>query len=369
RRERWMRARLAEATARGERAAVLVGAFHAPALVGRADGENGEDAPPGQATAAQGGPAAVARHSEEYGEDAPHAPATGAQSIPAPVARHSEESEEDAPHAPATGAQGDPAPVARHGEEYGEDDASPAPATGAQVAPAVAGRPSEEEPSPEPASDVPAADPPAADIPVADTPATDLPAAGLPAADIPAADLPDSPALAVPDAGGRAPSVPAAGADTAAVGGGAGTGGWTTSLIPYTYALLDERSGYPAGIRDPEWQDMVLHAAGDPAALEEALTRAAVRICAELRDLGHPSGPADAREISRLAADLARLRGLPAAGRGELVEAVQTVLAQGEPYGRGRAVARAMERVLVGSRAGRPAPRAPRSGLAPAVEA
>ncbi|MFJ9737164.1 DUF5682 family protein [Streptomyces sp. NPDC101166] len=143
---------------------------------------------------------------------------------------------------------------------------------------------------------------------------------------------------------------------------------WTTSLIPYAYALLDERSGYPAGIRDPEWQDMVLRAAGDPAALEEALTRAAVRVCAELRALGHPSGPADAREIVRLASDLARLRGLPAAGRGELVEAVQTVLAQGEPYGRGRAVARAMERVLVGSRTGRPAPDAPRSGLAPAVE-
>ncbi|WP_188114025.1 DUF5682 family protein, partial [Streptomyces apricus] len=142
-----------------------------------------------------------------------------------------------------------------------------------------------------------------------------------------------------------------------------------TSLIPYTYALLDERSGYPAGIRDPEWQHLVLRAAGDPVALEEALTRAAVRICAELRAQGHPSGPPDAREISRLAGDLARLRGLPAAGRGELVEAVQTVLAQGEPYGRGRAVARAMERVLVGTRGGRPAPGAPRSGLAPAVEA
>ncbi|WP_436995848.1 vWA domain-containing protein [Streptomyces sp. enrichment culture] len=157
--------------------------------------------------------------------------------------------------------------------------------------------------------------------------------------------------------------------------GGAGTGaakargrGWTTSLIPYTYALLDERSGYPAGIRDPEWQHLVLEAAGDPSALEDALTRTTVRICAELRALGHPSGPADAREISRLAGDLARLRGLPAAGRGELVEAVQTVLAQGEPYGRGRAVARAMERVLVGSRTGSPAPGTPRSGLAPAVE-
>ncbi|MEU5141383.1 DUF5682 family protein [Streptomyces sp. NPDC021139] len=144
---------------------------------------------------------------------------------------------------------------------------------------------------------------------------------------------------------------------------------WITSLIPYTYALLDERSGYPAGIRDPEWQHLVVRAAGDAGALEESLTHTAVRVCAALRGLGHPSGPADAREIVRLASDLARLRGLPAAGRGELVEAVQTVLAQGEPYGRGRAVARAMEQVLVGTRSGSPAPGAPRSGLAPAVEA
>ncbi|GAB1332447.1 DUF5682 family protein [Streptomyces sennicomposti] len=289
RRERWMRARLAEATARGERAAVLVGAFHAPALVGRTDGENGEDAPP-------------------------------------------------------------------------------VTVIGDRSTPAVAGRPPKEASS-EPTSGAPAADAPTAHTPTTVSSPADTPTADTPTADTPTADVPGVAALPVPDAGGRAASVPAAGEDAAAVGGGARTGGWATSLIPYTYALLDERSGYPAGIRDPEWQDMVLHAAGDPVALEEVLTRAAVRICAELRDLGHPSGPADAREISRLAADLARLRGLPAAGRGELVEAVQTVLAQGEPYGRGRAVARAMERVLVGTRAGRPAPRAPRSGLAPAVEA
>lgn len=178
-----------------------------------------------------------------------------------------------------------------------------------------------------------------------------------------------APALVRQDAGKESEKEAGEENEEAATAADARRPAWTTSLIPYTYALLDERSGYPAGIRDPEWQDMVLRAAGDPAALEEALTRAAVRVCAELRSLGHPSGPADAREIGRLASDLARLRGLPAAGRGELVEAVQTVLAQGEPYGRGRAVARAMERVLVGTRSGRPAPQAPRSGLAPAVEA
>ncbi|WP_280719867.1 DUF5682 family protein [Kitasatospora sp. MAP5-34] len=141
------------------------------------------------------------------------------------------------------------------------------------------------------------------------------------------------------------------------------------SLIPYTYRLLDSRSGYPAGIRDPEWQHTVLAAAGDPDRLSAGLVRTAVRICDALRGQGHPSGPADAREIVRLAGDLARLRGLPAPGRGELVEAVQSVLAQGEPLGRGRAVAQALERVLVGTRTGTPTPAAPRSGLGPAVEA
>ncbi|MBO1418533.1 hypothetical protein J0670_28515, partial [Streptomyces sp. FH025] len=111
--------------------------------------------------------------------------------------------------------------------------------------------------------------------------------------------------------------------------------GHVLSLIPYTYPLLDARSGYPAGIRDPEWQHTVLDAGGDPQRLTEALTTTAVRICAALRAQDHPSGPADAREIVRLAGDLARLRGHAAPGRGELVEAVQTVLAQGEPLGRG----------------------------------
>ncbi|MFH8884423.1 DUF5682 family protein [Streptomyces californicus] len=143
----------------------------------------------------------------------------------------------------------------------------------------------------------------------------------------------------------------------------------TVSLIPYTYPLLDSRSGYPAGIRDPEWQHIVLEAAGDTAALHEALVGTAVRLCAALREKGHPYGPADGREIVRVAGDLARLRDLPAPGRGELLEAVQTVLGRGETYGAGRAVAQALERVLVGTRTGRPAPAAPRSGLSPAVEA
>ncbi|MGW3681375.1 vWA domain-containing protein [Streptomyces prasinus] len=180
-----------------------------------------------------------------------------------------------------------------------------------------------------------------------------------------AAGADGAPAPDAPDASAAAPEPGADGH----VNGAAGTAACTVSLVPYTYPLLDSRSGYPAGIRDPEWQHTVLDAAGDPAALHEALIRTAVRVCAALREQGHPYGPADGREVVRVAGDLARLRDLPAPGRGELLEAVQTVLGRGETYGTGRAVARALERVLVGARTGRPAPAAPRSGLGPAVEA
>ncbi|MEV4414478.1 DUF5682 family protein [Catellatospora sp. NPDC049609] len=140
-----------------------------------------------------------------------------------------------------------------------------------------------------------------------------------------------------------------------------------TSLVPYTFGLLDARSGYPAGIRDPQWQQSVLTAAGDPAQVEAAALGAVVAVCARVRAAGHPAGPAEAREAVRLATDLARLRGLPAPGRGELVEALQSVLAHGEVLGRGRVVAAAMEQVLVGDARGRLAPGTPRSGLGPAV--
>ncbi|WP_323746378.1 DUF5682 family protein, partial [Catenulispora pinisilvae] len=139
------------------------------------------------------------------------------------------------------------------------------------------------------------------------------------------------------------------------------------SLVPYAFPLLDERSGYPSGIRDPAWQQAVFEAGGDADAVEAALAAKTVAVCRHLRAAGHPAGPAEAAQVVRLAVDLARLRGLPAPARGELVESLQSVLAQGETLGRGRMVAAAMSAVLVGQGRGRVAPSAPRSGLRPAV--
>jgi hypothetical protein len=153
--------------------------------------------------------------------------------------------------------------------------------------------------------------------------------------------------------------------------GPATTNGGTavTSLVPYAFDLLDSRSGYPAGIRDPRWQQSVFTAAGDPERIRAAAARAVTDLCRELRAAGHTAGTGEAAETVRLADDLARLRDLPAPGRGEVLEAVTTVLGQGELLGRGRALAKALEVVLVGAERGRIAPGTPRSGLGPAVEA
>ncbi|MFD6244744.1 DUF5682 family protein [Streptomyces roseolus] len=152
-------------------------------------------------------------------------------------------------------------------------------------------------------------------------------------------------------------------------GPGAAAGEATvTSFVPYSFDLLDSRSGYPAGIRDPRWQQAVFEAGGVPERLREAAAAALTGLCRELRRAGHTAGTGEAAEALRLACDLASLRGLPAPGRGEVLEAVTTVLGQGEPLGRGRALARALEAVFVGTVRGRLTPHAPRSGLGPSVE-
>lgn len=140
-----------------------------------------------------------------------------------------------------------------------------------------------------------------------------------------------------------------------------------TSLIPYSFAQLDQRSGYPAGVMDPAWHQTILTAA-DAETAGQLAADLAVALCRHLRQEGHVAGTPDAAEIVRVARDLARLRGHAAPGRGELLEAVETALVQGDLLGRGRAVAAAAQAVLVGKQRGRLPRGTPRSGLAPQVE-
>ncbi|MCA9037978.1 MAG: hypothetical protein KDA91_22790, partial [Planctomycetaceae bacterium] len=140
-----------------------------------------------------------------------------------------------------------------------------------------------------------------------------------------------------------------------------------TSLIPYTFEQLDERSGYPAGIRDPMWHQRVFEA-GSIEDIDHAAVDLIVGVCRELRNSGHPMNAADAKEVVRISRDLARVRRLKTPGRQEVVEAMQLCLTQGQLYGAGRAVAAALQTVFVGSRMGQLPADMPRCGLAPHIE-
>ncbi len=140
-----------------------------------------------------------------------------------------------------------------------------------------------------------------------------------------------------------------------------------SSLIPYGFELLDERSGYPAGIRDPLWQQRLFETQRDKGDVQALVAACLVEITRGIRQRGLPASVPDARAAQEIAISLAMLRGLATPGRRELVEAVQTALTHGELMGRGRIVAKAMQNVMVGRTRGHLAPETPRSGLAPHV--
>lgn len=143
----------------------------------------------------------------------------------------------------------------------------------------------------------------------------------------------------------------------------------TTALLPYAFPLLDSRSGYPAGIRDPAWQQRIVDALAARTPIEEQAAEAITAVSRAVRRSRHAASFPDAREAARVAIDLARLRGLVTPSRRELLEGIESAMCQGEALGRGRVIARALEEVLIGERRGVLADGTPRSGLAPHVEA
>ncbi|WP_297004561.1 DUF5682 family protein [uncultured Corynebacterium sp.] len=139
-----------------------------------------------------------------------------------------------------------------------------------------------------------------------------------------------------------------------------------SSLVPYSFTQLDSRSGYPSGIRDPRWRQLVLPV-NSPGQVHALVTDVVTDVARALRSAGHPAGPAEAAETVRVATGLAALRDLPAPGRGEVLEALTTVLAQGSVAGHGRAVAAALQQVMVGDRLGELPPDCPEPALLAAV--
>lgn len=157
-------------------------------------------------------------------------------------------------------------------------------------------------------------------------------------------------------------------ASTAASDASEGAADRVGALVPYDFELLDSRSGYPAGIRDPSLVQRAFELFSTGQSLEAALPDILVEIARALREKGHVASFSDVREAARMARDLASLRGLRSPSRRELLEAIESSMAQGEPLGRGRVLARALETVLVGHRRGRLPEDTPRRGLSFSVE-
>ncbi|MBN9643189.1 DUF5682 family protein [Corynebacterium mendelii] len=134
----------------------------------------------------------------------------------------------------------------------------------------------------------------------------------------------------------------------------------TVSVVRYSFERLDTRSGYASGIRDPHYHQELLTriaAAGDDqkaqaAAAQEVAGDILTDIARGLRKEGEPAGTGEVAEAFRFARDLAQLRGLPAPGRREILDAATTVMAQSQVTGRGRLVARAVAAAMAGDRVG-----------------
>ena len=74
------------------------------------------------------------------------------------------------------------------------------------------------------------------------------------------------------------------------------------SLVPYAFSQLDERSGYPAGIRDPLWHQRVSQARSTEE-IDQLSVTVATDICRHMRAAGHVAGTPDAAEIARMVRD------------------------------------------------------------------
>ena len=129
------------------------------------------------------------------------------------------------------------------------------------------------------------------------------------------------------------------------------------SLVRYSFAQLDSRSGYASGIRDPYWQQRMLGITS--AGVTDLINDVIVDVARECRTQGEPAGTGEIAEAIRCAHDLGRLRGLPNPGRREVLEALNTVFSYGSVTGRGRIVAQALQKVMVGDVTGELPPDAP----------
>lgn len=122
-----------------------------------------------------------------------------------------------------------------------------------------------------------------------------------------------------------------------------------STWVPWSYSRLSKQSGYSSGVISPYWYEALF---SDPA---NAVARWMSRCSKILHELGHQVSPAHTIESSRLAENLAYLRGKPMAGINELFDAVTAVHTRGDEA----LLNQLKDKLLMGEKTGTVSPEVP----------
>ncbi|WP_184943012.1 DUF5682 family protein [Kitasatospora kifunensis] len=140
-------------------------------------------------------------------------------------------------------------------------------------------------------------------------------------------------------------ALPAASADRALLAGLPKKLKTEITWVPWTHRRLAQRTGYGAGIESPGWYQ---HLFENPEPAGTGMARWLTRAAELLRAQDHPVSSAHVIESVRLAETLAAMRGRPAAGLAEALDAVRSVMCDGSEV----ALALVRERLVVGEALG-----------------
>ncbi|MCX4748564.1 DUF5682 family protein [Kitasatospora sp. NBC_01287] len=143
----------------------------------------------------------------------------------------------------------------------------------------------------------------------------------------------------------------AAGADRALLTGLPRRARTEITWVPWTHRRLAQRTGYGAGIESPGWYQHLFErpAGAAPGEGGTGLARFLTRAAELLRGADRPVSAAHVIEAVRLAETLAAVRGRPAPGLAEALDAVRSVYCEGSEV----ALALVRERLVIGDALGR----------------
>ncbi|WP_329564797.1 DUF5682 family protein [Kitasatospora sp. NBC_01266] len=147
-------------------------------------------------------------------------------------------------------------------------------------------------------------------------------------------------------------ALPAASADRALLAGLPKKLKTEITWVPWTHRRLAQRTGYGAGIESPGWYQHLFDRPARPTGPGTGGTdpaRFLTRAAELLRGAGHPVSAAHVIESVRLAETLAAVRGRPAAGLAEALDAVRAVFCDGSEV----PIALVREQLVVGDALGR----------------